>query len=102
MPIVLKLQGYPDSHEMIPIGRVGTEIVGPHEAARYAGKESTDALTVAGPVVIVRSELQPSRFTAGGHTYNYQDGMTGVAEVSVRSEPMIVSLVPGLKNILKR
>jgi membrane fusion protein (multidrug efflux system) len=100
MDIVLKLVGYPDSHEVVAIERVGTEIVGPHEAARYAGRESTDALTVAGPVLIVRS-TPPPKFSAGDRSYAFHDGMTGEGEVRVRSERMIVSLVPGLENLFR-
>lgn len=77
MSIVLKLQGYPESREVVPIETLGAEIIGPHEAARYLGRESTDALTVSGPVVIVRSQLLRSAFRAGERSYRYQDGMAG-------------------------
>jgi membrane fusion protein (multidrug efflux system) len=102
MPMVLKLDGYTGSHETVAVSRVGTEIVGPKEAARYAGRETTDAIALTGPVVVVRSTLQPPRFTADGHPYNYRDGMTGQGEISVHADPIIVSLVPGLKDLYRR
>lgn len=100
MPLVLRIQGYPDSREVIPIETIGTEIVGPQEASRYAGKESTGALVIAGPVVIARAFLRNTIFQGNGRNYSYHDGMIGVAEVSVRSDPIVLSLVPGLKEIL--
>src|SRR5439155_1671184 len=96
---IFKVDGYPNSYEAITIDNVGSEIVGPREAARYAG--STDALTLAGPLVVVRSRLESRHFSAGGGSYAYRDGMTARAEVDLRSEPMIVSLLPGLKEFLK-
>ncbi len=102
MPMVLKLDGFPESHEIIPLDRVASEVVGPHEAARYAGRESTDALTVSGPVVIVRAALSSPTFGADGRNYTYQDGMTGQGEVSVRSDLIIINLLPGLKGALQR
>jgi membrane fusion protein (multidrug efflux system) len=100
MSVTLKLQGYPDSRETIPVDRVGGEIVGPREAARYLGKESAESLPVSGSIVIVRSTLRHAEFVAGGRALPYHDGMTGEAAVTLRSEPMIVSLIPGLRALL--
>jgi membrane fusion protein, multidrug efflux system len=100
MSAVLKLQGYPDSNEIILIDDVATEILGPQEASRFAGKESTGALDVTGPVLMVRSSVRQPTFEANGLLYNYRDGMVGDTEISVRSDPMIVSLIPGLKDLL--
>jgi hypothetical protein len=101
MELIIRLDGYPESHEVVTVEHVGSEIIGSHEAARYAGRESTDALNVAGPVIIVRSFLKPRRFEAGGRFLDYHDGMVGKAEVQLRSEPMLVSLIPGLKELLR-
>lgn len=101
MPLVLKIQGYADSHETIPIEKVAGEVVGPHEAARYIGRESTDALDVTGPIVIVSAFLPHTKFEADGRSLNYHDGMVGEAEVSIRKERMILSVIPGLKNLLR-
>src|SRR5260370_36542179 len=101
MNLVLKLQGYPDSHEVIPIDTVSAEIIGPHEATRYIGKESTDAINITGPIVIARSVLQRPVFGTSERSYKYHDGMIGQAEVSVRSERMILSLIPGLRELLR-
>jgi hypothetical protein len=85
----------------VAVDRVGAEIVGPREAARYAGREGGDGLLVAGPVVIVQAILRSPKFRSNHHEYPYTDGMAGRAEVSVRRERIIVSLVPGLKGLVK-
>jgi hypothetical protein len=93
------LDGYPNSHEVVAIDDVGSEVVGPREAARYAG--TADAITVTGPVVVLRCLLKSASFSAGNVSYVYRDGMTARAEVDLRSEPMIVELLPGLKEFAR-
>jgi membrane fusion protein, multidrug efflux system len=100
MKIVLKVSGYPESHETFVIDHVGAEIIGPHEAEQYAGKESSDAaLQVSGPAVSVRARVSARAFKAGDDSYVFYDGMTGETEVIVHSEPLLVYLFPGLKQI---
>jgi GAF domain-containing protein len=101
MPIVLRLHGYVESREPLSITHVGEAIVGPHDAARYIGKEGPEGLAISGPVVIVRAQIGRPTFAAGAHEAHYQDGMTGEAQVVTNSEPMIAVLVPGLKEFLK-
>jgi hypothetical protein len=98
MQMLLKLQGYADSRELTRIDQVGTEILGPRKAAEYFG----ETVPIQGPVVLVRSHLQSPRFTTSGNSLEYRQGMAGQAEVSLHSDPMIVSLLPGLKEFLKR
>jgi hypothetical protein len=103
MNIVLKVSGYPESHESFVIRHVGAEIIGPHEAQQYAGRESADAaLQVSGPVVSVRAPISRRAFQAGEDSYLFYDGMTGQTEVEVHSESLLVYLFPGLKGILKK
>ena len=102
MSMTLKFAQYADSHETVPVERISEEIVGPREAARFIGPESADTLSLAGPVIVVRSSLGRSRFVSGGRSYAVRDGMTGQAEIRVRSEPMLLSLLPGLKELFRR
>jgi len=103
MKVVLKVNGYPESHEILAMNHVGAEVIGPREAQQYAGRESSDAaLQVTGPVVSVRAALTARSFEAGEDSYRYYDGMTGEAEVVVHSEPLLVHLIPGLKGIFSK
>lgn len=103
MKIVLKVAGYPESHELLAIDHVGAEIIGPHEAEQYAGKENADAaLQVSGPVVSVRARLSTRAFRSGDDSYLFYDGMTGETEVTVHSEPLLVYLIPGLKGLFRK
>ena len=94
-----KIEGYTDSHESMTVDDVGSEIVGPREAARFAS--SADELTVTGPSVVVHCPLTSQVFSVGDRSYEYHDGMTGQAEVDLRSEPMIISILPGVKEFLR-
>lgn len=95
-PMVLKIDGYANSHEVVLVQQVETEILTPREVARYAGVES---IAVPSSSVIVRAILPRASFSMDGRTFSYHDGMTAAAEVSVRSEPMLVSLIPGAKAL---
>jgi len=101
MPLRMKVDGYSDASEIIRIDRVGVEIVGAHEISRYTDRESTDGLAVAGSIVVVHALLKTPTFKANDRYYTYQDGMTAKAEVSVHSDRILVTLVPGLKELLK-
>jgi membrane fusion protein (multidrug efflux system) len=101
MLCVVKLTGYPDSRQSVDIDWVGSEILSARDAARYAGLEGA-ASGGANPVVIVRSTPLPVRFRSGGRAYPFRDGMVGEAEVTVRSEPMLVNLIPGLKDLWRK
>jgi GAF domain-containing protein len=101
MPLIFRIEGYPDSHEKVTVDNIDKEIIGPQEASRYVGAESSGSFSVSGSVIIVRAFLRGPSFASEGLMYNYHDGMTGQAEVAVRSEPMIESLIPGLKELIR-
>jgi biotin carboxyl carrier protein len=102
MPIRFEISGYRYSYQRLALESVDDEIVGPNEARRYLGPDIADALTITGPVVIVRARLPGPSFKAEGKTYLYHNGMHGQAEVRVRSEKILVTLVPGLKPIFEK
>jgi membrane fusion protein (multidrug efflux system) len=97
MPMRLEISGYKYAYQKLAVGTVGDEVIGPGEAQRYLSPGGADAVSVTGPVVIVRARLPRSTFTAEGKTYRYHDGMHGQAEVRVRSERILFALVPALK-----
>jgi biotin carboxyl carrier protein len=101
MPLRLEPAGYRYAYQQITIESVGDEVVGPNEVRRYLGQEIADAVTITGPVVLVRSRLPSSTFVADGKLYNYHDRMPALAEASVKSERILFALVPGLKAIFE-
>jgi membrane fusion protein (multidrug efflux system) len=80
---------------------VGDQIVGPAEVRRFLGPEIGDAVQLSGPMVLVRARLPSSTFTSKGRTFNYFDGMLARADARVRTERILVALVPGLKGALR-
>ncbi len=97
MAMCLKVSGESSRNCNVPISRVGPEVLDPTEAARYMGRDDAADFSVSGRVIIVRGSL-PGADT-GSAPSPYHDGMTGEAEVSVRSESAIVVLIPGLRKI---
>lgn len=91
--------GYRHSHQELEIRSINDEIVGPAEARRYVGSEVADAVDLTGPVVVVETHLPPDGFRDGTRTLAYHDGMQGTLEVKLESKPIILALMPALKNI---
>ena len=91
--------GYRHSHQELEIRSVNDEVVGPAEARRYVGAEVADAVDLSGPVVIVEAHLPDTGFQDGARSLAYHDGMQGILEVKLESKPIILSLMPALRNI---
>lgn len=101
MPLRLELQGYRYAFQHVIVDSVGDEVVGPAEAQRSLGEQVADAVQITGPVVRVEAHLTSDTFEAEGRVRRYHDGMWGKAEVRVRSEPVLVALVPALKAVFE-
>ncbi len=99
MSLRLELSGYRYAYQRLTIGSIGDEVIGPQAARRYLGQEIADTITLPGPVVVVRAHLQETTFLSEGRPYKFHDGMQGKAEVRVRSESILLTLIPGLKAL---
>lgn len=89
------------THELT-VTRVGQQIVGPTEAARFVGRDLADAFSIAGPVVLVQAALPLRSFALDGQRYEFSNGMFGVAEAAVRNEPIAYAFIPSLKPWVER
>ena len=97
--LTLELEGFPDSRHEVAVRSVADEVVGPAEAMRYLGRDRQGALELAGPVVVVETELPADTFVADGTEYRVYDGMQGVLEARLRSETLLEVLIPALKQL---
>ncbi|MBN9683456.1 MULTISPECIES: HlyD family efflux transporter periplasmic adaptor subunit [unclassified Corallococcus] len=100
MDLRLELQGFAYEYRDLVIESVGDQIIGPGEARRYLGSELGDAIPLEGALVLVRARLPLRTFVREGRTFNYYDGMPARAEARVKSESILLTLVPGLKELL--
>ncbi len=55
-------------------------------------------MRLPGSVVLVRGRLSAAEFTVDDQTFRYHDGMLGNAEVRIRSERILYTLVPGMRR----
>lgn len=99
MPLRFELTGYRYEYRDLAIDSVGDEVVGPTEARRYLGPGLGDIVTIDEPVVLVHARLPSRQFTSNGEEFHYFDGQPAMAQARVRSEPIAVTLVPGLKAL---
>jgi multidrug efflux pump subunit AcrA (membrane-fusion protein) len=96
-PLRLELHGFRYAYQHVIIDSVGNEIIGPNELRRFLGQDIADSVALQGASVIVQAHLPSRTFQANGRRHELHDGMTGTAEARVRSERILLTLVPGLK-----
>jgi biotin carboxyl carrier protein len=97
MPIRLELVGFEYAYKDLVIESVGDEVVGPAEARRYLGQDLGDAVAIPQSVIFVQARLTDKRFISEGRYLHYYSGTPGLAEVIVRRQSILVSLIPALK-----
>jgi membrane fusion protein (multidrug efflux system) len=95
-----ELEAYRYVYRQLVIESVADQVVGPAEARRFLGPEAGDAVQLNGPVVVVKARIPSSQFVFENRSYDYYDGLRGTAEVRVRSERILLSLIPALRWIL--
>lgn len=99
MPLRLQMMGFAHSYSEVGINSIGDQVVGPAEIRRFLPTELADTLPIQGPVVLVTAQLPSPTFEAEGKTYDYFDGMQGVAEARIQSKSILVTLLPGLEAV---
>ena len=99
MPLRLQMMGFAHSYSEVTINNIGDQVVGPAEIRRFLPTELADTLPIQGPVVLVTALLPSQSFEAEGKTYDYFDGMQGVAEARIQSKSILVTLLPGLEAV---
>ena len=99
MELRLELDGYPYAQHHLLVASVSNEVLGPAAARRVLGREAAEGLPLAEPVVVVTARLESPTFRARGASHAYRDGMQGTAEVKVRSERILVALLPALRAL---
>ncbi|MFL6259189.1 MAG: GAF domain-containing protein [Thermoanaerobaculia bacterium] len=97
MSLRMEIHGYRYAYQHLTVDAVGDEVVGPAEARRYLGEGLGDSVQFAGPVVKVEAHLPSNTFEAEGKVRSYHDGMVAQAEIRIRSERVLVTLIPALK-----
>ncbi|EPX55947.1 hypothetical protein D187_008202 [Cystobacter fuscus DSM 2262] len=95
----LELEGFKYQYQELIIDQVGDALVGPEEVRRYLGPELAESLTVNGAVVLVRAHAPSRFFEADGKRLAYFDGMLGTVDARVKSERILLTIIPGLKTL---
>lgn len=95
----LELTGYKYAYQDLTVDTVADEVIGPAEVSRYLGPTISDAITLTGPVVLVRARLPTATFHVDEDEYRYHDGMQGIAEVRVRTRTILQHLFPELRRL---
>ncbi len=94
-----ELDGFEYEYSDLVVTEVSAEAVGPAEVQRLLGRERADAVLLdPGAKVIVTAKLPAATFSSQGRPYGYFDGLTGNAEICVRSEPILVTLIPAFRE----
>jgi multidrug efflux pump subunit AcrA (membrane-fusion protein) len=99
MQLRLELTGYRYAYQLLTIDSVSSEVIAASEARRILGPDVAEGLAIGGSVVVVRGRLTSNEFEADDQVYRYHDGMTGKAEVRLRSERIVFAVIPGLRRL---
>ncbi|MCC6559282.1 MAG: HlyD family efflux transporter periplasmic adaptor subunit [Polyangiaceae bacterium] len=99
MSLRFEVTGYRFAYQEAVVESVGTQIIGPREVKRYLGQEIDDTVAVEGPVVLVEAALRSPTFEVDGQTLDLHHGMNGLGEARVRTERIIIALVPALRAL---
>ena len=99
MHVRLIVEGYAYAEIETLIDSIGSNVIGPSEARRFLGPEIGDAVTIEGPVVVVRCTLDRDYFSTASREYRIHDGMKGTAEIEVRRERLLFRLIPAFKGL---
>jgi membrane fusion protein (multidrug efflux system) len=101
LKIRFELDGFRYEYSDLYATDISAEAVGSAEVQRLLGQERSDAVALdPGAKVLVSAKLPAATFNSEGRPYGYFDGLTGNAEVCVRSEPLLVTLIPALRQWL--
>lgn len=98
MPLRFTLDGDRYRYHDLTIGSVGDDVLGPAEVRRYLGASAADTVNLAGPLVLVRARLK-AHAADDDDAHLYFDGLAGRVDVRVRSEPILVAMIPGLGSL---
>lgn len=96
----LELAGFRYAYRELRIDSIGDEVVGPTEVRRSLPPEIADAVPLHDPVVLVRARLPTATFAMDGHSYRYHEGMQGTAEARVRTDSLLLTILPALRAVL--
>jgi membrane fusion protein (multidrug efflux system) len=100
-PLRLEFDGFHHEYQEVPLEQVGEQILGPTEVSRQLGPGLAGAFEFKGSFILVRCRLPSQRFESDGQVYNYFDGMPARAEARVRTESILMTLVPALKGLFQ-
>jgi membrane fusion protein (multidrug efflux system) len=102
MKLRLELPSHRYVYRWLVLDSVAGEIIGPAEARRMLGPVAGDAMPLEGALAMVTAPLPSATFEVDGETYAYRDGMPSRAEVRVKSERLIYTLLPALRSLWGR
>ncbi|WP_257448057.1 efflux RND transporter periplasmic adaptor subunit [Archangium lipolyticum] len=97
--IRVELDGFHHEYQEVTVEQVGEQIIGPTEVGRILGPGLAGAFEFKGSYILVRARMPAQSFESEGQVYNYFDGMPARAEARVRTETILMTLVPGLKGL---
>ena len=101
MPLRLEIQGYRYAYQHLTMIRWATRSSAPPRRSATWATEIADAVQFTGPVVRVEAQLTSGTFEADGSCAAITTACWRSAEVRIRSERVLVALIPALKAVFE-
>jgi multidrug efflux pump subunit AcrA (membrane-fusion protein) len=99
-PLNVEFEGYPNFIYPLSLARLSDAVVGPDEVRRHLGRANSDTFVLEGPRVLIEADFPEAGFSHQGRWVPLVDGLTAKVSVRVRSQRLIVALIPALRELL--
>jgi membrane fusion protein (multidrug efflux system) len=99
MPLRLELDGYSHAYLALEVAAVSQEAIGAAAVARSLGPQLGDGLVARGTSVEVEAAIPADHFEIDGVRFPLREGMLAHADIRLRSEPIVLTLLPWLRSL---
>ena len=93
MVLQVEMTGYTHKRAELVITEVGDEVISQMQARKQLGQKLADAVPLPPSTVMIKARLTSPSFEAKGKTYDYRDGMDGLAEIEVDTKSFLAMVV---------
>jgi hypothetical protein len=94
-------EGFDYNYQDLVVETVSDDTVSPAAVKRFLGAEYGEDLSVRGSVLLAEGRFLSPTFAVDGITYRRHSGMRGKALLRLRTQPIVLALLPFLRRLVQ-